>query len=202
MVDKMNIGILALQGGYTAHAKVLNHLGVPFSYIRQASELAKVQGLILPGGESSTALKFLQEEGLFTSLQTAAKNGLPLFGTCAGAILMAEQVTSPQQASLGLIDITIARNAYGRQLASGVAYGSCKLKVDLLEMVFIRAPRIIEVGPDVEVIAQYDNQPVCVQQHQHLLTTFHPELTSDATLHRYFINLVTTHNSRLCSSAG
>lgn len=185
----MTIGILALQGGYAAHANVLEKLGIDYSFIRQVSELSQVQGLILPGGESSTALKLMQEEGLFAAIQTAANNGLPIFGTCAGAILMAKQVTSPTQPSLGLIDITIVRNAYGRQLSSGIAYGSCTLKTEQLEMVFIRAPRIMDLGENVDVIAKYNNQPVCVQQNRFLVSTFHPELTQDTTLHRHFISL-------------
>jgi len=185
----IQIGILALQGDYIAHANMLTQLAIPYRYIRQTADLAQVQGLILPGGESSTALKLMQEEDLFIAIQTAAKKGMPMFGTCAGAILMAKNVTSPQQASLDMVDMTVARNAYGRQLASTVAYGSCKLKPTPLEMVFIRAPRITHVAPTVEIIAEYDMQPVCVRQNHYLCATFHPELTADTTLHRYFLTL-------------
>ena len=198
----MNIGILALQGGYAAHAHVLEKLGVTCHHIRQASELHQVQGLILPGGESSTALKLMQEEGLFTAIQSAAQKGLPVFGTCAGAILMAKHVTSPQQPSLGLMDITIARNAYGRQLASGIVYGSCTLKPEPLEIVFIRAPKLIEWEPNVEIIATYSHYPVCVQQNQFMAATFHPELTQDRTLHQHFLKICLefgTDNQRLKS---
>lgn len=186
----IRIGILALQGGYAAHAKILSHLGATPVYIRTPDDLADIQGLILPGGESSTALKLLTENNLFTAIQSVGAQGLPVFGTCAGAILMAKHVISPAQTSLGLVDITIERNAYGRQLASRVVFGRCKLKSNLLEMVFIRAPRIQSYAKEVELIAHYDNQPVCIRQNNYLLATFHPELTQDMTLHRYFMDLL------------
>lgn len=185
----MQIGILALQGGYAAHAQMLNHLGITWSYIRQPSELSNIQGLIIPGGESSTALRLLQREGLFEAIHEQAIGGMPMFGTCAGAILLAKKVVSPEQTSLGLVDVTIERNAYGRQLASRVVLGNSQLK-QALEMVFIRAPRFKIIDPKVKIIATYKEEPVCIQQDHYLLATFHPELTSDPTLHQYFINQI------------
>lgn len=179
-----------MQGGYAAHARMLTTLNVPWCYVRRADELATVNGLIIPGGESSTALKLLHEEGLFHAVQQAAMAGMPMFGTCAGAILLAKHVVSPAQISLDIVDVTIERNAYGRQLASRIVYGHCKLKPEPLEMMFIRAPRIIALGPGVEVIADLEGEPVCVQQNQFLIATFHPELTHDDTLHRYFVGLL------------
>ncbi len=189
----MKIGILALQGGYAAHAQMLAQLDIEHQYVRSPAELAGIQGLILPGGESSTALKLLTESGLFSAIQIAAAQGLAIFGTCAGAILMAKQVTSPSQESLGLVDVTVARNAYGRQLASCVTRGSSILKTDALEMVFIRAPRFTHWTSDVEVIAEYNHEPVCLRQNRYLLASFHPELTTDSSLHRYFIDLISFH---------
>ncbi|HVV67642.1 MAG TPA: pyridoxal 5'-phosphate synthase glutaminase subunit PdxT [Gammaproteobacteria bacterium] len=186
----MSIGILALQGGYAAHAQMLTNLQTPWHYVRTPSELTKAQGLILPGGESSTMLKLLQETGLFHAIKTKGQQGLPLFGTCAGAILLARYVFAPTQPSLELVDVTIQRNAYGRQLSSHITYGTCKLKTEPLEMFFIRAPRISTVCSSVEVLATCDNEPVCVQQNHYLLATFHPELTNDTCLHQHFINQV------------
>jgi 5'-phosphate synthase pdxT subunit len=185
----MTIGILALQGGYAAHAKMLDELSVSWKYVRDARELAEVRALILPGGESSTMLQLLHEAGLFSAIQAAGQKGMPLFGTCAGAILLAKKVHAPEQSSLGMMDIGIKRNAYGRQLASHVAYGDSKIK-NSLEMVFIRAPQIEVLSADVDVLAIYEKQPVCVQQGNCLAATFHPELGGDLALHAYFISLL------------
>lgn len=184
------IGILALQGDYKAHVDMLTELNALACYVRQVKDLNQVEGLILPGGESSTMLTLMHESGLFSAIREMASQGMPLFGTCAGAILMAKKVSSPEQNSLGLVNISIARNAYGRQLASKVVYGSCKLIAKPLEMVLIRAPKIIETGDEVEVIAEYAGTPMCVRQNQYLCATFHPELTTNLTLHSYFLNLV------------
>lgn len=185
----MTIGILALQGGYAAHAEMLSRMGVSWAYVRNCAELAQVNSLILPGGESSTSLHLLQHEGLFCAIQQASAQGMPLFGTCAGAILLAKQVLSPKQISLGLVDVTVQRNAYGRQLASRVTSGSCSLKQEPLEMVFIRAPRLLELGANVTRLAWLEEEPVCIQQDKIILATFHPELTTDSTLHQYFVEL-------------
>ncbi len=189
----MSIGILALQGGYAAHAQMLTRLGVSWHYVRQPEDLIQAHGLILPGGESSTLLKLLHEANLFTAIKTTGLNGLPIFGTCAGTILLARYVFAPTQSSLELVDVTVQRNAYGRQLASRIGYGECTLKAEPLEMIFIRAPRISTTCTGVEIIATFENEPVCVQQNHFLLATFHPELTEDTCLHQYFINQVQLH---------
>src|ERR1700688_434025 len=147
----MLIGILSVQGDYEAHARMLERLGARYLFVRTPAEAAQADAMILPGGESTTMLKFLQEEHLAEPLRALAARGGAFFGTCAGAILLAREVRAPAQASLGLADIAIARNAYGRQLASEIRYASSKLKPEPLEMVFIRAPIVESVGPDVEV---------------------------------------------------
>ncbi len=184
----MNIGILAVQGDYAAHAQTLSQLQVDWSYVRRPEDLSQVQGLILPGGESTTCLKLMQENGLFAAIKVFNK---PMFGTCAGAILLAKEVIMTAQTSLSLVDVCIERNAYGRQLASRIVQGKTSLHESPLEMVFIRAPRIIKLlSDDVQVLATCQDEIVCVQQHHYVLATFHPELTQDFTLHQHFINLV------------
>jgi 5'-phosphate synthase pdxT subunit len=185
----MKIGILAIQGDYGAHAKVLDRLGVEHVFVRRPEDLAGVAAVILPGGESSTHLKIMTKEGLLGPLQQFAINGGAFFGTCAGAILLAREVHGPAQASLGLLDISVLRNGYGRQLASDVHEGSSKLRSEPLEMVFIRAPIIESVGKDVEVLAEDAGHPVLVRQGRILASTFHPELTSDTTVHKYFLSM-------------
>lgn len=175
----MTIGILALQGSYAAHGKMLDRLSMPWTCIRHPSELSEVKALILPGGESSTMLKLLEEADLFGPIQSAGQKGMPLFGTCAGAVLLAKEVHSPEQNSLGMMDINVKRNAYGRQLASCVVEGESQIK-NPMEMVFIRAPEIELLSNEVEIIALYKNNPVCVKQGNCLAASFHPEL-SDAT---------------------
>jgi 5'-phosphate synthase pdxT subunit len=185
----MKIGILALQGGYAAHAEMLSRMGISWIYVRNCAELAQVESLILPGGESSTTLRLLQQEGLFAAIQQAGLQGMPMFGTCAGAILLAKHVLSPKQLSLGLVDVTVQRNAYGRQLASRITFGATSLKQRPLEMVFIRAPRLVELGADVVKLAWLGDEPVCIQQGKIVLAAFHPELTTDNTLHQHFAEL-------------
>ena len=148
----MKIGILAVQGDFEAHSKVLARLGVEVQLIKSPKDMAGLDGVILPGGESTTHLKVLAEEGLLDELRQFAQNGGAFFGTCAGAILLAKEVKNPPQESLGLLDIAIVRNGYGRQLASDVRRGTTKLKTEPLEMVFIRAPIIARVGQGVEVL--------------------------------------------------
>ena len=149
----MRIGILAVQGDYEAHARMLERLGAEYFFVRTPQDAAQADAMILPGGESTTMLKFLQEEGLEAPLRALAARGGAFLATCAGAILLAREVRSPAQSSLGLADLAVTRNAYGRQLASEVRYAPSKLKTEPLEMVFIRAPMIEEIGPDVEVLA-------------------------------------------------
>ena len=188
----MKVGILAVQGDFEAHSKVFARLNVPWTFVRRPPDLADVDGLVLPGGESTTFLKLLADEGLLEEIRRMPAASRPLFGTCAGAILLASEVTNPPQPSLGLIDITVARNAYGRQIASSVVLGECSLKEDPLEMVFIRAPVIERVGEGVEVLAWREARPVFVRQGMVMATTFHPELTADTTVHEYFLRMVRT----------
>ena len=186
----MKIGILAVQGDFAAHAAVLAELGAETVEVRTVADLDDCDGLILPGGESTTQLQFLQEEGLFEAVKKFAADGRAIFGTCAGAILLATEVKNPAQASLGLLDMTVLRNAYGRQMASDVFFGSSKLTDVPLEMVFIRAPIIDRVGPGMEVLAEYGGKPVLVRKGNVMAATFHPELTADSTVHRHFLEMV------------
>jgi 5'-phosphate synthase pdxT subunit len=185
----MNIGILAIQGDYEAHAQVLDRLGVAHQFVRAPSDLDGLSSIILPGGESSTHLKVMTEEGLFDALKKFAADGGAFFGTCAGAILLARDVHGPAQSSLALLDISVLRNGYGRQLASDVHVGPTSLRKEPLEMVFIRAPIIESVGKGVEVLAEDAGHPVLVRQGRILASTFHPELTDDTTVHEHFLKL-------------
>jgi len=195
----MKIGILAVQGDFEAHAKVLAKLGVAPVLVRAPDDLTGVDGLILPGGESTTQLHFLNEEGLKDALGNFAARGGAFFGTCAGAILLAREVRNPAQESLGFADLVVSRNAYGRQLASRVTFAPCALKAEPLEMVFIRAPLIEQQGNAVEVLAEVDNHPVLVREGRVLAATFHPELTEDSTVHEYFLKLVRNGNRSVSS---
>ena len=194
--EKSKIGILAIQGDFAAHAAMLDSLGAETLEVRTVADLNECDALILPGGESTTQLQFLQEEGLFEAIRKFASNDHAVFGTCAGAILLASKVENPPQASLGLLDMTVLRNAYGRQLASDVFFGPTKLNSQPMEMVFIRGPIIDHVGPDVEVLAEYADKPALVRQGSVLAATFHPELTSDPTVHQYFLNLVNSNSAQ------
>jgi pyridoxal 5'-phosphate synthase pdxT subunit len=185
----MKIGILAIQGDYEAHGRALDRLGVEHTFVRRVEDLEGVSGVILPGGESTTHLKVMKEEGLFDGLKKFAANGGAFLGTCAGAILLAREVHGPSQDSLGLLHISILRNGYGRQLASAVHAGTSKLSKEPLEMVFIRAPIIESVGKDVEVLAEDAGHAVLVQQGRILASTFHPELTQDTTIHEHFLTM-------------
>jgi 5'-phosphate synthase pdxT subunit len=184
------VGILAVQGDFAAHAGLLHSLGAETLEVRRVADLEACDALVLPGGESTTQLKFLQGEGLFDAIRKFAADKQPVFGTCAGAILLATDVRHPPQQSLGLLDMTVLRNAYGRQLASDVFWGRSKLEPGPMEMVFIRAPVIEKVGPGIEVLAEHGGKPVLVQKENLLAATFHPELTSDTTVHRYFLDLL------------
>jgi len=182
------VGILAIQGDFELHAKVFERLGVSWKLVKHAAELAEVSGLILPGGESTTMLKLFDGEGMGEAVKRFAEAGEPVFGTCAGAILLAREVSNPPQESLRLLDIAIERNAYGRQVDSSVRTGHCPEITDQpVEMVFIRAPIIRRVGAGVRVLGQCDGLPVLVEQGNLLAATFHPELTEDETVHRYFL---------------
>ena len=185
------VGILAFQGDFAMHAKMLDRIGKPWKLVKHASDLEEVSGLIMPGGESTTMLKFFDEEKLGPAVKEFAGSGKPIFGTCAGTILLANRVLNPPQEHLGLMDITVERNAYGRQIDSSVRQGSCpEISDHPVEMVFIRAPIIRQVGEEVKVLGRSGDLPVIVEQGNILAATFHPELTEDETIHRYFLSKV------------
>jgi pyridoxal 5'-phosphate synthase pdxT subunit len=192
----MNVGILAVQGDFEAHAATLARMGVEHVFVRRPRDLNGVDAVILPGGESTTQWKFLVEEGLDKAITAHAVRGGAIFGTCAGAILLAKEVRNPEQDSLKLADISVIRNAYGRQLASEVREGATAISAEPIEMVFIRAPIIERVGPDVEVLASDDGKPVLVRQGRILIATFHPELTSQSCVHQYFLKLATCRGNQ------
>ena len=182
----MMIGVLALQGDFDAHRRRLEELGAEVVLVKKPEQLDEIDGLVIPGGESGTFLKLLGEAG-FEKLKQFARTK-PTFGTCAGAILLASEVDNPKQAGLGVLDIGIRRNAYGRQLDSSILEGH--LGESPIEMVFIRAPKIERVGPGVEVIATEGKNPVAVRQGRVMAATFHPELSDDTRVHRAFLDLV------------
>jgi 5'-phosphate synthase pdxT subunit len=182
----MTIGVLALQGDFDAHRKRLEELGAEVVLVRKPEQLDEIDGLVIPGGESSTFLKLLGEAG-FEKLKQFVRVK-PTFGTCAGAILLANEVENPKQAGLGVLDVSIRRNAYGRQLESSIREG--KFGDTPIEMVFIRAPKFERIGPGVEVIAKEGNDAVAVRQGKVMAATFHPELSRDTRVHRSFLDLV------------
>ena len=188
----MKIGILALQGAFAEHAKVLEKLGVVSVEIRNLDDFQQHQsdlsGLILPGGESTTMGKLLRDQNMLLPLREAILNGLPVFGTCAGLILLANEITSQEESHLGTMDIVVERNAYGRQLGSFYTEAECK-GVGKIPMTFIRGPIISSLGEGVEILATLDDQIVAAQEKNMLVTSFHPELTDDVSLHQYFINM-------------
>jgi pyridoxal 5'-phosphate synthase pdxT subunit len=185
----VKIGILAVQGDFAAHAAMLQQLGADTVEVRTVQDLDGCDGIILPGGESTTQLQFLQEEGLYHAIRQFAADGHAIFGTCAGAILLATHVKNPPQPSLALMDMTVLRNGYGRQLSSDVFFGPSTLKKEPLEMVFIRGPVIESVAPEIAVLARHDGKPALVQKGNLLAATFHPELTDDPTVHQHFLSL-------------
>jgi 5'-phosphate synthase pdxT subunit len=185
----LKIGILAVQGDFAAHAKMLADLGAESVEVRTPADLQGCDGLILPGGESTTQLQFLQEEGLDKAIRKFVATQRPVFGTCAGAILLASDVKNPSQDSLGLLDMTVLRNGYGRQVHSDVVTGKTTLHDEPLEMVFIRAPIFERIGKGIEVLAEFADKPALVQKGNIMAAAFHPELTSDSTVHRRFLEL-------------
>jgi 5'-phosphate synthase pdxT subunit len=180
------IGVLAIQGDYAAHAEALVEAGAKPCEVRKPEQLSGLDGLILPGGESTTMLNFLEKRRFFEALEAFCRTH-PVFGTCAGAILLAREVVSPAQRSLGLLDAVVERNAYGRQIDSTILTAETALPGGPLEMVFIRAPRIVSVGPGVEVLARRGGFPVLVRQGRIMAATFHPELSHDRRVHRLFV---------------
>jgi pyridoxal 5'-phosphate synthase pdxT subunit len=187
----MKIGVLAIQGDFAAHKKRLEQLGADVVLVRKPEQLDEIDGLVIPGGESGAFLKILGERG-FAKLRDFVRVK-PTFGTCAGAIMLAREVTNPDQPALGALDIRIRRNAYGRQIDSSIRTGM--LGNSPLEMVFIRAPRIERMGPGVEVVATEGEDPVVVRQGKTMAATFHPELSDDPRVHQKFLDLVKNGNS-------
>ena len=198
----MIIGVLALQGDFDAHRRRLEELGAEVVLVKKPEQLDQIDGLVIPGGESGTFLKLLGEQG-FEKLKQFVK-AKPTFGTCAGAILLASEVENPAQAGLGALNIRIRRNAYGRQIDSSIREGKFLAKLNHhlnsehstrdagspLEMVFIRAPKIVGVGAGVEVLATEGKDPVAVRQGSAMAATFHPELSQDTRVHEAFLDLV------------
>jgi 5'-phosphate synthase pdxT subunit len=191
-VPPLKIGVLALQGDFSLHAAALARCGAEAVEVRKPEQLAGLDGLIMPGGESTTLLKLMDAWGFVPALEKFHAAGRPIFGTCAGLILLARGVESPRQLSLGLIDVDVERNAYGRQRESFEAHGRATLggRDAALEMVFIRAPRIRRTGPGVETLARHGGEPVMAREGTVLVATFHPELTDDPTVHAYFCEMV------------
>ena len=183
------IGVLALQGAFEVHARRLAELGATTLLIRKPDQLSTLDALVIPGGESTTFLKHLERAGFYEALE-AFVHTKPVFGTCAGCILLAKEVTNPPQQSFGVLDIAVERNAYGRQNDSAILTSETSLAGGTLEMVFIRAPRITRTGPDVATLATRDNSPTLIRQGNLLAATFHPELTDDLRVHQLFLDIV------------
>jgi len=189
------IGVLAIQGDYEAHSAALEESGALPSLIKTPEGLEDLDGLIMPGGESTTMLKFLDRGGFFDALKSFASEK-PVFGTCAGAILLASEVRHPAQRSLGILDMTVERNAYGDQRDSAILTLDTTLPGGPLETVFIRAPRIVYTGPEVEILAQRDGFPVLVRRGHIMAATFHPELSTDRRVHQLFVDAVQSQENR------
>ena len=188
----MKIGVLALQGDFALHVKALERCGVEAVEVRKPEQLADLDGLVIPGGESTTLLKLMDEWQFAPALEKFHAAGKPMFGTCAGLILLAREVDNPRQFSLGLIDVDVERNSYGRQRESFEARGTAVLDGTPapIEMMFIRAPRIRRVGEGVEVLARQGDDPVMARQGTVLVATFHPEVIGEQAIHRYFCHMV------------
>lgn len=188
----MKIGILALQGAFVEHEKVLAKLGVESVELRNLEDFQQyrsdLSGLILPGGESTTMGKLLRDQDMLLPIREAILSGLPVFGTCAGLILLAKEISSQEESHLATMDIVVKRNAYGRQLGSFYTEADCK-GIGKIPMTFIRGPIISSVGEGVDVLAIVNEQIVAAQEKNMLVTSFHPELTNDIRLHQYFINM-------------
>lgn len=190
----MKVGILALQGAFIEHANTLINLGVEPILVRNSEDLKNIDGLILPGGESTAIGKLLIDLHLLSPIKNLIEQGLPVFGTCAGMILLAKNLSNDSRKHLGTMDIIVKRNAYGRQNDSFSTRESFKNIDSKVEMVFIRAPYIESVGPNVEVLAKVDSNIIAARETNMLVTSFHPELTSDLNVHKYFLDIIKEAN--------
>ncbi len=185
----MRIGILAIQGGFSLHHKILEKLGIETIEIRLPEDLSDVDGLIIPGGESTTLALLMEKYNLFDEIKAKAEDGLPVWGTCAGAIMLGNGNERPQP-RLELINVEISRNAYGRQIDSFVTPLKVKGFNSPYPGVFIRAPKLVKTSPSVEIVSRYNSEPVMALQDNILVTSFHPELTSDTRIHEFFIESI------------
>lgn len=192
------IGVLAIQGDYEAHATALREAGAEPVLVRKSEELLPLDGLIIPGGESTTMLKFLERDNFFDKLKEFVQIK-PTFGTCAGCILLAQEVLNPPQKSLAALRAKVERNSYGRQIDSSIEEGATK--VGSMEMVYIRAPRILEVKDGVEILAEREGFPVWIRQDHLMAATFHPELSQDRRVHRLFVEQVKAQKNGKSSQA-
>lgn len=185
----MKIGVLALQGDVSEHIDILRKINVDCKIVKKREDIREIKGLIIPGGESTTMIRLMEKTGIYDEI--LSREDLGIFGTCAGAILLAKEILNYDQDSLRLMDIKVERNAYGRQRESFEAYIKIpKLGVDKFRGVFIRAPIIREIGEKVEILSEYEGNPVLVQQDIYLASTFHPELTNDVRIHKYFVEML------------
>lgn len=191
---KTKVGVLALQGAFREHRRALESLGCEVAEIRKPSDLQGVQGLVFPGGESTTMGKLLQNEGLADQIKALAAQDMPMFGTCAGMILLAKAIDESDQYRLNLMDITVKRNAFGRQIASfETELNIPALGTEPVHAVFIRAPYVQEVAPNVGILAEHQGKIVFVRQGNMIASAFHPELTLDKRVHQYFLNIISEY---------
>jgi|TARA_B100002003_G_C14066479_1_gene513211 5'-phosphate synthase pdxT subunit len=185
----MKIGVLALQGDFREHITILRKLNVNSTEIRKPEEMNDIDGLIIPGGESTAISSFLKKTKLNKEIIKKNKNGMCIYGTCAGAIILAREIKGQKNSSLGLADIAIKRNDYGRQIESFETELSIK-EIGKFNGIFIRAPAITKCNNNCEILAEFDDKPVMLKEDKILITTFHPELTKDTRIHRYFLDMV------------
>lgn len=186
----MKIGVLAMQGAYREHLKILIYLGIEAIDVRYEEDIDNIDGLIIPGGESTTMGKLIKTLGLYDKLKSRIENNMPVWGTCACMILLAKNIVNEDYSHLSVMNISVIRNAYGRQLGSFETKAPVKGIGEDIDMVFIRAPYIESVGENVEILSTVDGNIVAAQEGNILVTSFHPELTEDLRLHKYFINIV------------
>ncbi|ANQ53082.1 glutamine amidotransferase [Thermosipho sp. 1063] len=186
----MKIGVSGIQGDFREHKQMLERLGVEVLIVRKPEDLDEVNGLVIPGGESTTMIRIMKMVNLYEKLRERISNGFPVFGTCAGMILLSKEVVNFKQDSLKVIDIKVERNAYGRQVDSFETEVEIKGFEKSYKAVFIRAPKVVGYGNNVEVLSTYENSPILLRQKNVLVASFHPELTDDTRVHEYFLNMV------------